>query len=278
MSDKQSMGKTLPGQSESEKKIHKQMSNVKHKILIISGKGGVGKSTIATNLAYAYSRLGMKSGLLDVDIHGPSIGRMTGIEGLQLRVNDDNTISPIKKGEVSIITMSSLLENSDQPVIWRGPMKMKVITQFLGDINWGKLDWLIIDSPPGTGDEPLSVCQLLPDLDGSVIVTTPQQVSILDARKTIKFSQTLGVKVLGIVENMSGFVCPHCGERTDIFKTGGGEDAAKELGITFLGKIPIEPDIMDSGETGQPYVIKFPESKSTKQMMAIAEKIAKMLQ
>ncbi len=268
----------LPGQSEEEKKIRERMSKIKHKILVISGKGGVGKSTIATNLAYAFARMGLPAGLLDIDIHGPSLGRMTGIEGEQLRVKPNGLVEPVKKDGVSIITMASLLQDPDQPVIWRGPLKIKAIKQFLGDIDWGELDFLVIDSPPGTGDEPLSVCQLLPDLDGSVIVTTPQEVALLDARKTVKFSQALGVKVLGIVENMSGFVCPHCGKRTDIFKTGGGLKASQELGIPFLGRIPLEPAIMESGEEGKPYVLHHPDSESAKELLSIAEKIRDMLE
>ena len=169
--------------------------------------------------------------------------------------------------------MASLLQDSDQPVIWRGPLKIKAIKQFLGDIDWGELDWLVIDSPPGTGDEPLSAVQLLPEMDGSVIITQPQDLSLLDARKTVKFSQTIGVKVLGIVENMSGFICPHCGKRTDIFKSGGGKKAAEEMKVPFLGSIPIEPAIMESGEMGKPFVWMFPDAESSKIMKEIAGKI-----
>jgi len=266
------------GMDEESKKIKARMSKIKHKLLVISGKGGVGKSTIAVNLAYAYTIKGQSAGLLDIDIHGPSIGRLAGIEGLPLTLNPDQSIEPIEKGGVRIVTMASLLQDTDQPVIWRGPLKMKAIKQFLGDINWGELDWLVIDSPPGTGDEPLSICQLLPDLDGSIIVTTPQDVALLDARKTVKFSQALGVKVIGIIENMSGFVCPHCGKRTDIFKTGGGEKAAKEFGIPFLGRLPLEPAIMESCELGKPYVWMFPESESAKEIMKIADKIAEIIE
>lgn len=267
-------GKTLPGQGDDEQNIRNRMDKITHKILVISGKGGVGKSTIATNLAYSFAARGENVGLLDIDIHGPSLGRMTGIEGEMLTANPDQSVNPIEKENVRIITMSSLLQDSDQPVIWRGPLKMKAIRQFLGDIEWGELDWLVIDSPPGTGDEPLSVCQLLPDLDGSIIVTTPQEIALLDARKTVKFSQTLGIDVIGVVENMSGFICPHCGERTDIFKSGGGEDAARQLGIPFLGRIPLEPIIMESGELGTPLVWMSPESDTAKGMTAISEKIA----
>lgn len=277
MAENPEQTKTLPGQGEEEQKIKERMDKIRHKILVISGKGGVGKSTVATNLVYAFTKMGADTGILDIDIHGPSIGRMTGIEGMTLTMNQDQSVEPIVKDGVRIITMASILQDSDQPVIWRGPLKMKAIKQFLSDINWGELDWLVIDSPPGTGDEPLSVCQLIPELDGSIIVTTPQEVALLDARKTVKFSQAMSVKVLGIVENMSGFICPNCGERTDIFKSGGGEKAAGELGVPFLGKIPLEPAIMHSGEEGKPFVISSPESETAKALMAISEKLWKML-
>ena len=263
----------LPKQGDEDKKMRERMDKIKHKILVISGKGGVGKSTVAANLAYAFAADGDSAGILDIDIHGPSQGRITGIEGVQLAANPDNSIDPVEKNGVKIITMASLLQDSDQPVIWRGPLKMKAIKQFLSDINWGEIDYLVIDSPPGTGDEPLSVMQLLPEMDGSIIVTQPQDLSLLDARKTVKFSQSIGIKVLGIVENMSGFICPHCGERTDIFKSGGGEKAAKEMKVPFLGRIPIEPAIMESGELGKPFVTMFPESESSKTMKGFVKSI-----
>ncbi|MCD6418765.1 Mrp/NBP35 family ATP-binding protein [bacterium] len=269
----QNIKTNLPGQGDEDRKIRERMAKIKHKILVISGKGGVGKSTFAANLAYAFVADGDSAGILDIDIHGPSQGRITGIEGLQMTINPDNSIKPIEKGGVRIVTMASLLQDSDQPVIWRGPLKMKAIKQFLGDIDWGELDWLVIDSPPGTGDEPLSAVQLLPEMDGSVIITQPQDLSLLDARKTVKFSQTIGVKVLGIVENMSGFICPHCGKRTDIFKSGGGKKAAEEMKVPFLGSIPIEPAIMESGEMGKPFVWMFPDAESSKIMKEIAGKI-----
>lgn len=267
----------LPGTGEEDRRIRERMKEIGHKLLVISGKGGVGKSTIATNLAYGFVQSGYSAGLLDIDIHGPSLGRMTGIEGIPLTVNSDGSVNPIENNGVKVITMASLLQDSDQPVIWRGPLKMKAIKQFLADINWGKLDWLVIDSPPGTGDEPLSVAQLLPELDGSIIVTTPQDISLLDARKTVKFSQALGVKVIGIIENMSGFICPHCGKRTDIFKSGGGKKAADELNIPFLGRIPLQPVIMESGEIGKPFVQMFPESETTKIMAEISQRISDAL-
>lgn len=269
--------KHIPGQGEDDIKIKEKMSRIKHKIIVISGKGGVGKSTVATNLAFDLAQKNLSVGLLDVDIHGPSIGRMSGIEGLRLNLNPDETIEPIQKNGVKIVTMASLLQDTDQPVIWRGPLKMKAIKQFLGDINWGKLDWLVIDSPPGTGDEPLSVIQLIENLDGSIIVSTPQEVALLDARKTIRFSQALGVKVLGIIENMSGFICEYCGKQTDIFKTGGAEKVAQELKLPYLGKLPLERTIMESGELGKPYVTLFPKSKSAEEMRNITSNLLNVI-
>ncbi len=273
----ESIKTTIPKQGEEDKKLRERMGKIKHKILVISGKGGVGKSTVAANLAYAFAADGDSAGILDIDIHGPSQGRINGIEGIQMSVNPDNSINPIEKDGIKIITMASLLQDTDQPVIWRGPLKMKAIKQFLSDINWGELDYLVIDSPPGTGDEPLSVVQLLPEMDGSIIVTQPQDLSLLDARKTVKFSQTIGLKVLGIIENMSGFICPHCGKRTDIFKSGGGEKAAQEMKIPFLGRIPIETAIMESGELGKPFVKMFPESESAKTVKGFVKSIKQAL-
>jgi ATP-binding protein involved in chromosome partitioning len=262
----------LPGMSEEDLRIKARMAKIKHKILILSGKGGVGKSTVATNLAFSFAKTG-KTGLLDIDINGPSIGRMTGIEGTPL-IPVGDYVEPVDKDGVKIVTMASLLASPDQPVIWRGPMKMRAIKQFLSDIEWGDLDWLVIDSPPGTGDEPLSVCQLIPDLTGAIIVSTPQDIALLDARKTIEFARSLGVRVLGIIENMSGFVCPHCNKITDIFKTGGAQKSAIQMNVPFLGKIPLEPSIMDSGESGNPIVVASPESETAKIFADIAKRIS----
>jgi Mrp family chromosome partitioning ATPase len=179
---------------------------------------------------------------------------MAGIESVRLFKNNGGIIEPALKSGVKIITMSSLLPPGSAPVIWRGPMKMRAIDQFLSEINWGELDYLIIDSPPGTGDEPLSIIQRIPEMDGAIIVTTPQDVALDDAKRTVNFARALGVPVLGIIENMSGFVCPHCGEKSDIFKTGGGERAAREMGIDFFGRLPIEPSVMFSGDSGKPFV------------------------
>jgi len=230
--------------------VSTNLAGVKHTLAVMSGKGGVGKTTIAVNLALALSRSGHSVGLLDADIHGPNVPKMLGMESERLD-GDENGILPAVIGNVKVFSMGFLLQNSDTPVIWRGPMKMGALRQFLGEVRWGDLDYLIIDLPPGTGDEPLSIAQLLPDNDGAVIVTTPQDVALLDSRKSITFARTLGMPVIGVVENMSGFTCPHCGEHTDLFKSGGGEDAAREMGVPFLGRIPFDPQVVEAEDSGR---------------------------
>ncbi|RKZ29107.1 ATP-binding protein [bacterium] len=277
-------GQKQTAQSDVQKKnvetqfaIREAMNKIKHKILVLSGKGGVGKSTVAVNLAYGFAHLGHKVGLLDIDIHGPSIGKMAGIEGQPLVGRKDSTIEPVIKDGIKIVTMASLLPPEDTPVIWRGPMKMKAIDQFLSEINWGELDILVIDSPPGTGDEPLSIIQRLPEMDGAVIVSTPQDVALSDARRTVNFSKTLKIPVLGIIENMSGFICPHCGKRTDIFKTGGGEKAAKEMGLDVLGNFLLEPELMAASDIGKPYILDHKESTTAAEMMNTVKKLAEKM-
>jgi len=259
-------------------KVEATLKKIKYEILIISGKGGVGKSTLAVNLAYSLAAKERSVGLLDVDIHGPSIGKMTGIEGVSLTVDENGKIKPAVKDGVRIVTMASLLQSPDAPVIWRGPLKMKAIEQFLGDINWGELDYLIIDAPPGTGDEPLSVCQLIPKLTGSVIITTPQDVALLDARKTVSFSRALGVPVIGIVENMSGFTCPYCGKKIDIFKTGGAIKAAKQMNLNFLGDVPLDPKIVDSSDDGKPFITAVEDNPNAEKLEQIAENIMNIIE
>jgi ATP-binding protein involved in chromosome partitioning len=254
--------------------IRDNMARIKHKIIVMSGKGGVGKSTVATNLAFGLMFSGFKVGIIDTDIHGPSLGKMLGIEGQRIQPGDDgNGMKPIEVKGLKAITMASLLETVDTPVIWRGPLKMSVIKQFLGEIQWGDLDYLVIDSPPGTGDEPLSVCQLIPEADGSVIVTTPQDVALLDSRKTVTFSQMLNIPILGIVENMSGFNCPHCGGAIDLFKTGGGEKAAAALNVPFLRRIPIDPHIVETGDDGKAYIYDYANTAAGEAMQTIVNLI-----
>ena len=251
----------LQMQAEQEQ-IRDRIKQIKHQILVLSGKGGVGKSTVAVNLAISLSLEGKKVGLLDIDIHGPSIPKVLNLEGASLQA-DGETLLPVEVSEnLKVMSIGFLLPNNDDAVIWRGPRKYHMIKQFLKDVNWGKLDFLIIDSPPGTGDEPLSIVQLLENADGAVIVTTPQEVALSDVRKGISFCRNLNLPVIGVLENMSGFVCPKCGEITNIFKSGGGEKMAKQMNVPFLGRIPIDPQIVRACDSGQPYVQHYSSSQA----------------
>lgn len=245
-----------------QQQIRDRVKQIKHQILVLSGKGGVGKSTVAVNLAISLSLEGKKVGLLDIDIHGPSIPKVLNLEGASLQT-DGETLLPVEVSEnLKVMSIGFLLPNNDDAVIWRGPRKYHMIKQFLKDVNWGKLDFLIIDSPPGTGDEPLSIVQLLGNADGAVIVTTPQEVALSDVRKGISFCRNLNLPVIGVLENMSGFVCPKCGEITNIFKSGGGEKMAKQMNVPFLGRIPIDPQIVRACDSGQPYVQHYSSSQT----------------
>ncbi len=258
---------------EEKKELTERLKGIKHKIIVLSGKGGVGKSTVSTNLAAALALEGKVTGLLDVDIHGPSVPGMLGLQNDPIQTHEGKFV-PVSIGEtLKVMSIGFLLRQPDDAVIWRGPMKMGVIKQFLKDVQWGILDYLIIDSPPGTGDEPLSVCQLIEDLDGAVVVTTPQQVSVSDVRKSINFCHQLKLPVLGVVENMSGFVCPHCGNETDIFRSGGGEYMARDMGVPFLGRVPLDPAVTQSCDDGQPFVHHYAESATAKAFKKIIENI-----
>lgn len=257
---------------EEETKVSRTLAKIRNRLLVFSGKGGVGKSTVAANLALAFARKGLKVGLLDVDIHGPNLAKMLGVEDKKMDISPDGLRAVDVSENLKLVSMSFLLQDPNLPVIWRGPLKMKAIQQFLGDVDWGELDWLIIDSPPGTGDEPLSVAQLIP-ASGAIIVTTPQEVSLMDSRKAVAFARSLNLKILGIIENMSGMTCPHCGKDIDLFKKGGGEKVALELGIPFLGKIPIDPQIVISSDEGKPFIGTHPDSEASKAFMKIVESI-----
>lgn len=257
---------------EAQLKVDKNLEKIKNRLLVFSGKGGVGKSTVAANLSLAFARKGLKIGLLDVDIHGPNLAKMLGVEGKRLDVSADGIRAVDVNNNLKLVSMSFLLQDPNIPVIWRGPMKMKAIEQFLGEVMWGKLDWLIIDSPPGTGDEPLSVAQLIP-ATGAVVVTTPQEVSLMDSRKAIQFGWKLGLKIYGIIENMSGMVCPHCAQKINLFKEGGGEKAAKEMQVPFLGRIPLDPQIVALGDEGKSFIESLPEVPASKAFMKVTEKI-----
>lgn len=235
---------------ERRKRVTERMARVKHKFVVLSGKGGVGKSTIAAYLASSLAAKGYAVGLLDTDIHGPSIPKMLGVEGQRITVVGD-AIEPITVApNLKVMSVAFLLRSKSDAVIWRGPLKMTMIEEFLGNVDWGELDYLIIDSPPGTGDEPLSVCQFLPDMDGAVVVATPQEIALNDVEKSITFCRQVKIPVAGVIENMSGFVCPHCNERVDIFKTGGAHRLALEMGVPFLGELPLIPDIVKACDEG----------------------------
>lgn len=246
-------------------RISKNLGRIRHKILVMSGKGGVGKSTVSVNLAASFATRGFKVGVLDMDITGPDVPLMFGLEGQRL-AEGGGLIKPLEAAHgVRVMSISFLLPTEGTAVVWRGPMKMHALTQFLGDVDWGDLDFLVIDLPPGTSDEPLSVAQSIRDLDGVVIVTTPQAVSTLDVKKAVGFAKTLKLRVLGVIENMSGFVCPHCGEASSIFgKEGGGEKLANDSNAPFLGAIPLDPALVERGDVGKPFVWDLPESVAAK--------------
>lgn len=275
-------GTSCPGAEETLDQVLEQMAlteqlgRIKHKILVLSGKGGVGKSTVSANLAISLALAGKKVGLLDVDIHGPSAPKLLKLEGKTL-VSDGSKIVPVPVGEnLSVVSVGFLLPDVEDAIIWRGPMKYAIIKQFVAGVDWGNLDYLIVDCPPGTGDEPLSVVQLIQDADGAVLVTTPQGLSTSNVRKSITFCRKLNLRVLGVIENMSGFVCPHCGERTDIFKSGGGEEMAREMGVPFLGRIPIDPKIVEASDSGTPYIYHFAKTEAAKAFEKVIEPLLEL--
>ena len=251
-----------------------RMAQIQHKIMVLSGKGGVGKSTVAVNVAVALAMQGKKVGILDVDFHGPSIPTLLKLNGNPMKASEEG-IEPVAFVEgIKVMSIGFFMPAQDRAVIWRGPMKISVIKQLLAEVNWGYLDYLVIDFPPGTGDEPLSVAQLIPDADGAVIVTTPQDLSLIDVRKSIDFCKQLNVPVLGVIENMSGLVCPHCGKVVDVFKRGGGEKMAGEMGVPFLGRIPIEPLIVEASDNGKPFIYHYGKTLAAQ---AFAEAIKPIL-
>jgi Mrp family chromosome partitioning ATPase len=234
--------------------LQARLRQIRYRLIVLSGKGGVGKSTVAANLALALAQAGHSVGLLDVDVHGPSIPKLLGLENAEVE-NDATGLRPVcLLPNLKVMSIGFLVENAESAVIWRGPMKYNVIRQFLRDVNWGPLDYLVVDSPPGTGDEPLAVVQLIGQPAAAVVVTTPQDVAVADVRRSISFCRQLSLPVAGLIENMSGFVCPHCGKTTDLFKSGGGEALAHEMNVPFLGRVPLDPTVVLSGDGGKPFV------------------------
>ncbi len=264
-------------QAPREKMMREKLSHIEHKIMVMSGKGGVGKSTVAANLAVSFARKGYEVGILDADVHGPNIPKMLGLDQAKLIGTAQGMLPVPLYPNLKVLSMAFLLPHADSPVVWRGPLKHGVFQQFLGEVEWGELDYLIVDLPPGTGDEPLSIAHLIGQVDGSIIVTTPQEVALLDSRKAVVFSQMVHVPVVGIVENMSGFLCPHCGKEIDLFKVGGGEKAALELKVPFLGRIPLDPEIVQNCDQGKPFVAANPNSAAAKAFYEITERIEEFI-
>ena len=260
---------------EEERKRKARMSKIKHKIAVISGKGGVGKSTVTVNLAMAFAMHGYahRVAIFDADITGPCVPKIIGLHGQRLQAGPAGVFPAMGPLGIKVVSMDFLLPSDETPVIWRGPLKMRAISQFLSDIVWGELEFLFIDLPPGTGDEPLSVMQLIPEMDGVIIVTIPSEVSQIVVKKAVTFARQLNVSVIGIIENMSGFVCPKCGAEINIFKVGGGKKIAEDLMIPFLGRIPIDPEICEDSDRGMPFIIEHMNSPATKAFMEIVKKV-----
>jgi Mrp family chromosome partitioning ATPase len=258
---------------EKDYRLKKSMARIKHKIVVMSGKGGVGKSTVTVNLATALAMRGYEVGILDADIHGPNIPKMLNIEHEDVISDEDGLMPVLVPPHMKVMSMAFLLQDPDTPVVWRGPIKMGALRQFVAEVKWGDLDFLIVDLPPGTGDEPLTIAQLLEDADGAIIVTTPQDVALLDSRKSVTFAQALKLPILGIVENMSGLICPHCHNTIDLFKVGGGERAAEQMGVPFLGRIPLDPNVVLGGDDGSPIVLKDKSNPASKAFDEMTEKV-----
>ncbi len=251
--------------AQQENAITRSLGKIKNKILVMSGKGGVGKSTVSVNLALALAQKGHQVGLMDVDIHGPDVVRMLDLKGnVEPPESPDGLVPPLKYNEnLKVVSLEYMMRDRDEAIIWRGPLKIQAIRQFVSDMDWGELDYLIIDAPPGTGDEPLSVAQTIPNVK-AIVVTTPQKVALADVRKSINFCKTVKMDIIGVIENMSGFVCPHCSETVDIFKSGGGEKLARDMELAFLGKIPMDPKVVMAGDDGTPYLSSDADSPATK--------------
>lgn len=280
MENQSATEKRIADFTEKDQKLKKNMSRIKHKIAVISGKGGVGKSTVAANLAMAFALHGYKNrvGILDVDIHGPCIPKLLGVKGKKFEISPLGALPVTGPEGIKVVSMDFLVQGQETPIIWRGPLKMQVIKQFLSDFMWGELDFLFIDAPPGTGDEPLSVMQLMPEMDGTIIVTIPSEVSEDVVKKAVSFARKMGIPIIGIVENMSGFICPKCGETINIFGSGGGKRIAEELNAPFLGQIPLDPKICEEADKGISFIAGTTGSASAKAFKEIVKKVEAFLE
>ncbi len=275
MIERQETADPLERREQENELIKMRMGKIKHKIAIISGKGGVGKSLVTVNLATGLAKNGRegKVAIFDADLTGPCVPKMMGIKSDKLIAGPPGIFPAVGDEGVKVVSMALLLPSVESPVIWRGPLKMGAIRQFLGEVAWGPLDFLLVDLPPGTGDESLSVLQLLPEMDGVVIVTIPSEVSQEIVKKAVTFARKMNVPIFGIVENMSGLVCPHCGETINVFGEGGGKKVAQDMGLEFLGSIPMDPKISADSDEGTPFVIRHPDSPASKAFGEIIEKI-----
>jgi len=262
--------------AEKEAAVKASLGKIKNKLIVMSGKGGVGKTSTSVNLSIALSRKGYQVGIIDVDLHGPDVPRMLGLEGMP-EVNANKKLNPMSYSKnLKAISIESFTPNKDDAIIWRGPLKFAAIKQFIADVEWGALDFLIIDSPPGTGDEPLTVAQTISDAK-AIIVTTPQEVALADVRKSINFCKTVKMEIFGLIENMSGFACPHCGEMIELFGSGGGDRTAKQMGIPFLGSIPFDPRMVACGDSGACYQEIHEDSIVTRAFAEVAETLSKLV-
>ena len=262
--------------AEQQAKVKTSLDKIRHKFIVMSGKGGVGKTSTSVNLSIALANQGCKVGIMDVDLHGPDVPRMLGLQGL-LDISPNQKLVPATYSDnLRAVSIESLTPSKDDAIIWRGPIKFSAIQQFIGDVEWGELDFLIIDSPPGTGDEPLTVAQTIADAR-AIIVTTPQEVALADVRKSISFCKTVNMEIFGIIENMSGFPCPHCGETVEIFGSGGGEKTAQTYGLNFLGRIPFDPNVVLCGDNGTCFRDAHALSPVTRAFDEIAAKMAKLV-
>lgn len=263
-------------QADQDAAVNESLKKIKNKFIVLSGKGGVGKTSTSVNLSVALSKKGFKVGIMDVDLHGPDVPRMLGLQGM-LDLNENRKLNPMSYSEnLKAVSIESLTGNKDDAIIWRGPIKYSAIKQFIGDVEWGELDFLIIDSPPGTGDEPLTIAQTIKDAK-AIIVTTPQEVSLADVRKSINFCKTVKMEIFGLIENMSGFKCPHCGKPVNLYGSGGGEKTAQTMGIQFLGRIPFDPNVVQCGDSGTSILDTHKDSMVTKAFDKVAVKMSELV-